>query len=248
MSSLLICYILKEVEVESALLFETPADIYARVFRTLRPRSPLPEIVVEFRPFANPNSYVRLEGRRLHVRMSDLLEGAPAPVIEALAFLLLCKLFRRGAPKMHLHRYRLYLSRSDVRRTIRLMQEARGHKTAHQPRGACYDLEEMFEKLNQRYFHGLMARPALAWTRKPTRTLLGRYDATHNAILLSRRLDSPEVPRLAVEYVLYHEMLHLRFPVEHQNGRRRIHTPEFKAAEKEFVGLAEAKRILKRLI
>ena len=61
------------VEVESALLFETPEQIFARVFRALRPRTPLPEIRVEFRRFANANSFARLENHCLHVRIADLL-------------------------------------------------------------------------------------------------------------------------------------------------------------------------------
>jgi len=60
-------------------------------------------------------------------------------------------------------------------------------------------------------------------------------------------LDSPTVPRLAVEYVLFHEMLHLRFPVEHRGPRRCVHTAEFKAAEREFPGFLKAKQLLKQL-
>jgi hypothetical protein len=46
---------------------------------------------------------------------------------------------------------------------------------------------------------------------------------------------------------MFHEMLHLRFPVEHHGPRRCVHTSEFKAAEKEFPGLKEAKAALKLL-
>jgi D-hexose-6-phosphate mutarotase len=77
----------------------------------------------------------------------------------------------------------------------------------------------MFEELNFRYFFGLMARPSLGWSRQDARTMLGHYDSSHNAIVLSRLLDRPETPRLAVEYVLFHEMLHLRHPVEHQGSQ-----------------------------
>ena len=59
-----------EVQVESALLFETPAEIYARVFRALKPRTPLPEIQVEFCRFANANSFIRLESRPSAVAIS----------------------------------------------------------------------------------------------------------------------------------------------------------------------------------
>jgi predicted metal-dependent hydrolase len=92
-----------------------------------------------------------------------------------------------------------------------------------------------------------MARPALGWSSRPSRTTLGHYDPAHNAIVLSRLLDSPEAPRLVVEYVMFHEMLHLRFPVEHLGARRRVHTREFKQAEREFPGLDAAKRGIKGL-
>jgi hypothetical protein len=47
---------------------------------------------------------------------------------------------------------------------------------------------------------------------------------------------------------MYHEMLHLRHPVEHRGARRCVHTPEFKAAERQFERLAEAKQALKDLL
>ncbi|MGQ9635020.1 MAG: SprT-like domain-containing protein [Bryobacteraceae bacterium] len=234
-----------KVEVETALLFETPEQIFARVFRALRPRTPLPEIRIEFRRFANANSFARLQDHCLHVRIADLLAEAPAPVLESLAHILLSKLFRRPVPKIYAHRYRLYLNRTDVRRTIDAVRLQRGRKAADQPQGAHYNLLEIFEELNLRYFHGLMARPSLAWSARVSRTILGRYDPAHNAIILSRLLDSPRVPRRVVAYLLYHEMLHLRFPVQHRNGRRRVHTAEFKEAERRFEGLKEVRRYLK---
>jgi hypothetical protein len=50
-----------------------------------------------------------------------------------------------------------------------------------------------------------------------------------------------------VEYVMFHEMLHLQHPVEHRGVRRCVHTPEFKKGEKAFPQLREAKSILKSL-
>ena len=42
-------------------------------------------------------------------------------------------------------------------------------------------------------------------------------------------------------------MLHLRYPTEHHGVRRRVHTREFREAEKKFPRLNEAKEILKKL-
>ena len=89
--------------------------------------------------------------------------------------------------------------------------------------------------------------PQLGWSRGTSRSMLGHFDPSHNAIIISRIFDRPEVPLLALEYVMFHEMLHLRFPVDHGGSRRRVHTKEFRAAEKEFPRLKEAKELLKKL-
>src|ERR1017187_4068820 len=106
---------------QTSLFFETPEEIYERVFRQVKPRSATPELRVEFCRFANADSFIRLEDGRLHVRISDLLQGAPAPVFEALAFILIGKLCRKVVPRIYAHRYRLYLNRKDVRRQASLV-------------------------------------------------------------------------------------------------------------------------------
>src|ERR1700733_12799995 len=105
---------------QTSLFFESPEEIYRRVFRELKPRTSVPPLTVEFCRFANPDSSIRLEDGRLHIRISDLFEAAPAPVMEALAHILLGKLYRKATPRMYAHRYRLYLNRKDVRRQTHL--------------------------------------------------------------------------------------------------------------------------------
>lgn len=240
------------MQVESALAplgpaREPPEQIYARVFAQIKPRTAVPEIQVSFRSFANANSFIRMEQGRLEVRITDLLEGAPEAIHEALAYILVSKLYRRQVPAEYNLRYRRYLNRREMRRSMHLVRQIRGRKFVSGPQGAHYNLEELFEELNLRYFFGLMARPQLGWSRTPSRVNLGHYDPSHNAIILSKHMDRPVTPRLAVEYVLFHEMLHLRYPAEHTPTRRCVHTREFREAEKQFERLKEAKELLKRL-
>jgi hypothetical protein len=225
----------------------TPEALYLRVFHELRPRTPLPEIRVEFRRYANANAQVRLHSGTLLVRIADTLATAPEDVQEALAWILLSKLFRKPVPASANDRYRRYLNRRDIRRNLEQVRQTRGRKQLSPPAGEYFNLEIMFEELNFRYFFGLMARPALGWSPKVSRTLLGHYDPSHNTIVLSRILDRKTTPKLAVEYVLFHEMLHLRYPAEHNGARRCVHTPAFKEAEKMFEGLREAKTLLRAL-
>jgi hypothetical protein len=235
------------VETAGVLERAAPVEIYRRVFRQLRPRTPMPDVRVEFKRYANANAQVRWDNGILLVRLADTLEGAPEDVLEALAEILLSKLFRKPVPAASNDRYRRYLNRRDVRRSLDLVRQMRGRKQVEHPQGRSYDLDQMFEELNFRYFFGLMARPRLGWSPNASRTLLGHYDPSHNAIVLSRILDRPEIPRVAVEYVLYHEMLHLRHPAEHRGARRCVHTRAFKDAEKQFEGWKEAQAILKKL-
>ena len=233
--------------VPAAVLFETPEEIFLRVFGELRPRTQRPAVEIRFCQFANANSLIRWEGDRMSVRITDVLEGAPAPVLEALAYILISKLLRRPVPKTYADRYRRHLNRKEMRRSLQLVRQARGRKFVSGGKGSRYDLDELFEELNLRYFHGLMARPLMGWSRGTSRTMLGHFDPSHNAIIISRVFDGEKTPRIALEYVLFHEMLHLRFPVEHRGARRCVHTPEFKRAEREFEGWKEAKELLRKL-
>jgi hypothetical protein len=232
---------------QSSLFFEQPHEIYTRIFRVLKPRTPVPELRIEYCRFANADSFIRLEDGRLHVRISDMLEGAPAPVTEALAYILLGKLYRKPIPKMFTHRYRLYLNRRDVRRQAHLVRQIRGRKFISGPQGEFHNLEHIFESLNAQFFDGLLGQPQLGWSRQRSRHMLGHFDPSHNAIIISRIFDRTGPDSLALRYVMFHEMLHLRYPVEHGATRRCVHTREFREAEKKFPQFHEAKEMLKRL-
>jgi hypothetical protein len=238
---------LAPVNVASALFFEAPPEIFIRVHREIRPRTPIPAIRVEYKQFANADSHVRLENGAITVRITDLLEGAPAPVTEALAHILLGKLYRKPVARQYPHRYRLYLNRRDMRGRISLVQQTRGRKVHLGSQGTVHNLEEIFEDLNRMHFGGMMARPELGWSHVRSRTRLGHFDPSHNVIVISRIFDDADAPRLALEYVMFHEMLHLHYPVDHTGARRCVHTPEFKAHEKQFPQFKEARALLRRM-
>ena len=225
-----------------------PEQIYSRVFRALRPGAMEPEIRVEFRKYAGARAQIRLKAGVLQVKIADTLAVAPDEVQVALAEILLAKLYRLRVPAASQATYRKYLNRKDVRDEMEQTRRARGRKLMGEPEGAHFNLVEIFDELNFQYFFGLMARPALGWSRQASRTMLGHYDPSHHTVVLSRILDRADVPKLAVEYVMYHEMLHLRHPVEHQGERRCVHTAAFKAEEKKFAQLREAKKLLKTLV
>jgi len=207
----------------------------------------MPPIAVRFRRFTSLNTTIRLRGGQIRVSLSDLLEGAPEPVVRAIAHILLAKLYKKPIDAAQNLRYKRFASSAAVTRQTELIRGARGNKRFFGPEGRFYHLEEVFDSLNIRYFGGLLGRPELTWSEQTARRALGHYDATHNTIVVSRVFDRPSSPRYAIEYLLYHEMLHLKHPVTRRGVRRCVHSQAFKAEEKLFPQLKEALAFIKRL-
>ena len=222
-------------------------ELFQETYGEMRPGSLPPEIKIEFFAFANVNNTIRLRDGKLLVRLSDLLEGAPEAVLRAIAHILLAKMYRRPIDRAQAARYRKYVASHEIVRKAHLVRQLRGRKLLRSPRGHFYDLDAVFEELNTRFFHGLMARPRMSWSQGKTRRILGHYDPAHNAIIISRIFDHPGVPRYVLEYIVYHEMLHLKHPVKLRGSRRCVHSAEFQAEEKLFPRVAEANAFLKRL-
>ena len=114
-------------------------------------------------------------------------------------------------------------------------------------RGAVHDLAEAFARVDARYFDGRFARPELRWGRQQTSRRFGLCDWTHERITLSRRLDAEDVPAFVVDYVLFHELLHLVHGMEDRGLTRAAHTPAFRADEARFERRDEAERCLSAL-
>jgi predicted metal-dependent hydrolase len=222
-------------------------ELFQETHRELRPAVPIPELKIEFFAFANVNNTIRLRQGRLLVRLSDLLEGAPEGVLRAIAHILLAKMYRQPIDRGHAARYRKYLASHEIVRKTHLVRQMRGRKQLCPARGLFYNLDAIFEDLNTRFFHGLLARPRMSWSKSKTRRILGHYDPAHNAIIISRVFDHAAMPRYVLEYIVYHEMLHLKHPVKLRGSRRCVHSAEFHAEEKLFPRVAEANAFLKRL-
>ena len=222
-------------------------QIFEEAYCELRSDASIPELKIEFFAFTSIKNTIRMRQGKLLVRLSDLLEGAPPTILQAIAHILLAKMYRRPVDREAAARYRRYVSTRSISQKAHLMRQMRGRKRLHSAQGRSYDLEAVFEDLNTRFFHGLLARPLMTWSRDRARNSLGHYDPAHNAIVVSRIFHHPRVPRSAVEYIVYHEMLHLKHPVKLRGTRRCVHSAEFQAEENLFPQLEEVKQFLKRL-
>jgi predicted metal-dependent hydrolase len=222
-------------------------EIFLRVISRLRIKTPIASIDARFHPFAGLRSTVSVRNGVLKARISDLLLEASPLVLEALAEILVARMFRRRPSREARECYLAYTFRPAIRSRIDSARRERGTKRLLPPRGRHHHLEEIFHELNRRFFHNQIPLPRLGWSYQSASRILGHYDSGHGAIMISRKLDSLSAPRYLVEYVVYHEMLHIRFPVERRGQRRVVHSREFREAEKKFPHYEAACRKLKQL-
>jgi len=214
--------------------------MFTRIGCACRP----PQFHVEFYPYSSLVITLRRRGEVVYVRFSDLLRRAPSPVLEGAAALLLARIYRRR-PQHALVRPYLEYARSDrTRDRINLLRRRRVRPAPASPQGAHHDLGALFDRLNERYFSPFLERPHIAWSSRSWRRQFGSYDPGPNQIVLNRRMDRPGVPQFVVEYVLYHEMLHVKHPTSRSGCGLVSHSPEFRAEEKRYEHFHAARKFL----
>jgi hypothetical protein len=223
------------------------AALFQRVFTRLGCDGRPPRFRVEFYPYASLVLTIRRREDAAYVRLSDLLRRAPLAVLEGAAALLLARVYRRRAPRELVASYLSYARSNRTRGRISRMRRGRVRLASSGPHGRHFDLEKMFAELNERYFSGRLQRPEIGWSTRGWRRQFGCYDPGPNQILLNRRMDHPGVPQVAVEYVLYHEMLHVKHPTRRSGCSLVSHSNEFRAEEKRFAEFDRARRVLDQL-
>jgi hypothetical protein len=220
--------------------------IFRRMFTRLGCQGHPPQFHVQFHPYTDLTLTVRVRRDVAFVRLSDALRGAPVAVMEAAAALLLARLFRRKPPQDLTDLYREFTYEKSTREKLQKFRQNRALRSEHQPAGAHYDLDPMFDRLNTEYFQGRLRKLCLGWSRRAWSSQLGCFDPALNQIVMNRQLDSAEVPAFVVRYVLYHEMLHVKHPTKFVRCRRESHTSEFRRDEKRFADYTRAMRFLRR--
>jgi hypothetical protein len=226
---------------------DTLQTVFEQALLTLVKKEPRPKVEARFYPYAGLSSTIRLRQGRVLVRVSDILVGSPREVLFALASILVAKLYRLKASKTHERVYRAHTIHPPILDASQEARRSRGYKVTTSSRGKVYDLAELFKQLNAKYFDGRLESPMLSWSQRKTRRILGHHDHVHQTIIISSTLDETAIPRFVVEYVLYHEMLHVKHPARLISGRTIYHGPGFREDERRFERFDEAVKWLEKI-
>jgi hypothetical protein len=221
--------------------------LFQRVFTRIGCEGRPPQFHVTFYPYSSLVITLRRRADVVYVRLSDLLHRAPLGVLEGAAALLLARVYRRRPSRALIDPYLEYAKSGRTRGRIHRLRSHRVRPAAASPQGVHHDLATLFNRLNERYFSNGLARPHIAWSSRSWRRQFGSYDPGPNQIVLNRRMDRPGVPQFVVEYVLYHEMLHVKHPTRRSGCSLISHSPEFRAEEKRYEHFHSARKFLDRL-
>ena len=221
--------------------------ILRRMFTRIGCEGRPPDFRVEFYPYSSLTLTIRRREDAVYVRLSDLLERAPMDVLEGAAALLLSRVYRCRAPQTLVQPYLRYARSDRTRGRIARMRSRRVRPVSTLAQGRHFDLHALFDQLNREYFAGDLARPRIGWSKRNWRRQFGCYDPGPNQIVLNRRMDGPGIPQIVVEYVLFHEMLHVKHPTRRSGCTLVSHSREFRREEQRFAEFATARKYLDRL-
>jgi hypothetical protein len=220
---------------------------FVDAFHHLGSNRGIPAIDVRFYPYAGLRHTIRIRSGHVYVRLSDICKDSPPEVIRALAFVLVARLLGKKVPAVHDRIYRDYSLGPEVMRSSDIARRRHGRKMISSAQGGTYDLDKLFFKLNRKYFDSGLEKPTITWSQRKTRSILGHHDRVYETITISKSLDSPQVPDWFVEFIVYHEMLHIKHPARMINGRRYYHTAAFRIDERRFGKYEKAQRWLEQV-
>jgi hypothetical protein len=167
----------------------------------------------------------RVRRGALELRLHHMFIKAPDGILAALADYLLDR-------------------KKDHRRLDRFI-ERNQNRVRHRPaaaqgssQGGRFNLNVIRDALNRAYFTEPVDVPVV-WGTSPRRRRrrsirLGSYCYEDHVIRIHPALDQGFVPAYVVAGVVYHEMLHHALGSRRKNGRRLVHTREFREREARF--------------
>jgi len=221
-------------------------ELFAEVGEVLRPNQ-IKAVRVRFFPFrATLYSFKLDRSRRANIKMHVAFRRASEAVLKQAAGLMLCRV-RAERAKLPRKEYDNFVRAIPVT-DFKLPGARKATRMALGSQGVHRHLEDSFKRVNETYFRSQLKQPELCWSPVKARRLLGSYHERNDRLIISRVFDSPNVPIYVLDFLMYHELLHKFLGIgRRDDGRRDIHSPDFKKLERRYPQYHEAQEYLKRL-
>ncbi|MBW2992204.1 hypothetical protein KY345_03225 [Candidatus Woesearchaeota archaeon] len=179
-----------------------------------------------FKPY---NANVRIRGRKLEFNLSKEWSKVNDEIQIGLIQSLLLKILKGKGSTTNIDLYNLFIKKLHISIPKLNIDPV---------------LSESFDRVNEKYFYGLVEKSNLEWGNSTT-TKLGSYDYQTDTITISSIFKGEDD---LLDYVMYHEMLHKKHKYRNVGNRSMHHTGKFKQKEKEFEDYREMELGIKKLI
>lgn len=200
------------------------------------------EVECKFKDYAGLKANATLKEGVLAVKASRGFRSASNEVLVGLALGLLSRLFnKRLTPEQakFVLAYKQFSGRESASRLHDALRERRGRKGGIRPVGRQFDLRVHLNKVLTLYPEVLNGKqaPEISWSEGTSRRVLAFYDSAFNKIVVNSKLDRQGVPEYVIDYLVFHELLHVKYPTtfKDESVRRCVHSREFRQDEKKFV-------------
>ncbi|MCM2325807.1 MAG: SprT-like domain-containing protein [Candidatus Woesearchaeota archaeon] len=167
------------------------------------------------RAFKGFNANVRYTREVMHFRLSYQWKEISDDIKIGLIQSLLNKVFRSDKKTMNQELYEIFLKKVPTF----------SKKLESDP-----ILEDSFNRMNELYFQGIFLKPNLVFGGNNFRTL-GTYNYNDDTIMISSVLRKDQN---LMDYVMYHEMLHMKFRYKKTGKRVVHHSKEFREWESRY--------------
>jgi hypothetical protein len=180
--------------------------------------------------FNDYNANIRRIGKKITISMSRKWEKINDDVKTGLIQLLLNKLLKTKVQTQNIELYEIFLKKIHIAVP----------KTKDDP-----ILSDSFDRVNEKYFNGLIEKPNLKWGSASMRKL-GSYEYGSDTIMISTIFQTAE--QILLDYIMFHEMLHKKYKFYSKNGKSFHHTGNFKKEERKFENFGEIEKRINNFI
>ncbi len=176
------------------------------------------------------------ESGMINLTLNGMFLDAPSSVLRALAGFL-----RKPDTKKKRNISKLFHESG-----LNIVKKAKHKKFAllrHQ--GKYFNLKDIYDKINQRYFQNRV-RAFITWGNEDSKKRkysisFGSYNWDSKIIRIHKALDRYSTPKYFIEYIIYHEMLHVYIGLKKDGkGGRKAHNKEFRERERDFLHYEKA--------
>lgn len=176
-------------------------------------------------------------------RLHEAFLGAPDAVLLALAR------YMRSRNAKYWREVRAFAAMIPVEEPETVERELRLRSA-----GEVYDLQEIADRVNAVHFEGRLEF-VIGWGRQRHRSRrrlrsirYGSCDRLRRIVRIHSWLDDERVPESFVEYIVFHELLHLEIPRVKRGARGEDHPAAFRERERAYPEYARHQETARRLM